>query len=249
VGNGGTNTDNLGAGGGIYVYSGTLQIAGNTIAENRASAGDNGFGGGIYLDQTRSWLEANTIVDNMAADGSNGRGGGVRIGICPIFTMTNNIIARNDASARGSGIAVAYSTGQLAHNTIAENLAGDGIGVRVDFASSGVVLYNNIIVDQTVGISNTNPGGSTVGAKYTLFESNGTNYGAGVNSTYEIPGPALLQPNYHLGPGSGAIDQAVTLYWVTTDIDGDSRPIGPAPDIGADEAWRWVFLPLVLRNS
>ena len=31
-------------------------------------------------------------------------------------------------------------------------------------------------------------------------------------------------------------------------IDGDSRPIGPLPDLGADEAWR-VFLPLVLRES
>ena len=248
TGNRGTNAPDLGAGGGIYVYSGTLQIAGNTIAENRASAGDNGFGGGIYLDQTRSWLEANMIVDNVAADGNNGRGGGVRIGICPTFTMTNNIVARNDASARGSGIAVAYSDGQLAHNTIVENLAGDGVGVRVDFSGSDVVLYNNIIVSHTVGISNTNPA-STVGAKYTLFEGNGMDYGGGVTSSNEVPGPAMLLADYHLGAGSNAINTAATLSWVTHDIDGDSRPIGDLPDIGADEAWRWVFLPLVLRNS
>ena len=246
VGNRGTNAPSLSAGGGIYVYSGTLQIAGNTIAENRASAGDNGFGGGIYLDQTRSWLEANTIVDNVAADGSNGRGGGVRIGICPVFTMTNNIIARNDASARGSGIAIAYSDGQLAHNTIAENLAGDGIGVRVDFSDSDVALTNNIIVSHTVGISNTNPA-STVEAEYTLFENNGTDYGTGVNSTYEIPSPAMLLSNYHISPGSAAIDAGVNAG-VFTDIDGDPRPIGPAPDVGADEFCRKVFLPLVLRD-
>ena len=36
--------------------------------------------------------------------------------------------------------------------------------------------------------------------------------------------------------------------WVETDEDGDRRPIGLLPDIGADEAWRWIFLPLVLRS-
>jgi hypothetical protein len=32
-----------------------------------------------------------------------------------------------------------------------------------------------------------------------------------------------------------AIDQAASLADVTDDFDGDARPIGPAPDIGADE--------------
>ena len=54
--------------------------------------------------------------------------------------------------------------------------------------------------------------------------------------------------DYHIGPGSAAIDAGVDAG-VLTDIDGDPRPIGPSFDIGADEAWRWVFLPLVLRNS
>jgi hypothetical protein len=34
---------------------------------------------------------------------------------------------------------------------------------------------------------------------------------------------------------TSAIDQAVTLSDVSDDFDGDARPIGPAPDVGADE--------------
>jgi hypothetical protein len=53
---------------------------------------------------------------------------------------------------------------------------------------------------------------------------------------------------YHLGLGSAAIDAGVATV-ENVDIDGESRPLGAAPDIGADEAlWRRVFLPLSLRN-
>jgi len=34
---------------------------------------------------------------------------------------------------------------------------------------------------------------------------------------------------------TAAIDQAVSLTQVTDDFDGDARPVGPAPDVGADE--------------
>ena len=53
--------------------------------------------------------------------------------------------------------------------------------------------------------------------------------------------------DYHIGVGSAAIDRGVDAG-VMTDMDGDHRPIGLLPDIGADEAWRWIFLPLVLRS-
>ena len=56
-----------------------------------------------------------------------------------------------------------------------------------------------------------------------------------------------LDTAFHLSPGSAAIDVAADVG-VAIDIDGDSRPIGDQPDIGADEAPLWVFLPLVLRN-
>lgn len=52
-----------------------------------------------------------------------------------------------------------------------------------------------------------------------------------------------------------AIDQAATLTAVTDDVDGDTRPYGPAPDIGADELdappfepTNWVYLPITLSE-
>jgi hypothetical protein len=235
VDNDGTNGENEGMGGGIFALDGTLHIAGNTVAGNRASGDEWGHGGGAYLQVTSLSMAGNTIVDNVAAGGSHGRGGGIRIVSCPAFTLTNNIVARNESSELGSGVAIADSSkGGLAHNTIAENSSGDGVGIHVDLNST-VTLVNNVIVSHTVGIVNADPGASTVNASYTLFEANTTNYNADVSSGDEIAGPAVLLPNYHISVSSNAIDQGVTLAWVTDDIDGDPRTYGAAPDVGADE--------------
>jgi hypothetical protein len=235
-------------GGGLASVLSVVHVEGNTIAGNRATPGEWGDGGGLYLENTLPTLEANTILDNTAADGPYGRGGGVSIVYCAGFTLTNNIVARNDASESGSGVAIAEtSTGQLAHNTIAENQPGDGVGVHVG-KDSEVFLYGNIIVSHTTGIVNADMIASNVAAEYTLFEANGLDYGAGVGSSFEVAGPAALLPDYHLGRLSGAIDQVPALGWVTRDIDGDWRPAGAASDVGADErAWR-IYVPVVLRS-
>ncbi len=230
-----TAPSSVGAGGGIYVYDGAPIITGNHILTNSASGGAISSGGGLYLDQTRPHLDGNVIAGNHSVGSTWGRGGGVRVALCPAFTLTNNIVARNEANDRGSGVAIAgNSVGTLAHNTIAENSAGDGIGVHVNSASD-VALINNIIVSHTVGITVADPGVSAVNATYTLFEANGTNYGPGVSSGNEIAGPAGLLPNYHLSAGSNAVDQGAPLTWVPDDIDGDLRTYGAAPDVGADE--------------
>ena len=58
----------------------------------------------------------------------------------------------------------------------------------------------------------------------------------------------------HLSPvATEAIDQAASLPQVTDDYDGDGRPIGPAPDVGADEYGEppvydyRLYLPLVIK--
>ena len=114
---------------------------------------------------------------------------------------------------------------------------------------SHLALVSNIIVNHTAGIRNSDLAGSSVEAKYTLFEANVADYGGGVISQYEVSGPAGLLADYHLGSTSGAIDQAPALSWLATDIDGDPRPMGAAPDVGADERRLYAYLPLVLRSA
>ncbi len=58
----------------------------------------------------------------------------------------------------------------------------------------------------------------------------------------------------HLLPtATSAIDRAAALAAVRDDFDGDARPLGPAPDVGADEyrahprPYLDIYLPLILR--
>ena len=63
-----------------------------------------------------------------------------------------------------------------------------------------------------------------------------------------LTGDPKLSDSYHLQSGSAAIDAGVDAG-VTTDIDGDARPQGSAPDIGADEFTEYnIYLPCILKN-
>jgi len=234
--------NSTGAGGGVIVYMGAPRIAGNHILSNSTSSQGSGIGGGLYAEAARIWLDGNTVLDNRAAGSTYSRGGGVRLSACPAFTLTNNIVARNAVSTTGSGVAIAASTGRMDYNTIADNRTGDGVGVYVQ-SSSQVTLTHNIIANQTVGISRTSD--TVVTAQSTLFDGNGSKYNAGVGSANEVSGPAALRADYHLKNWSAAIDRATPLAWVTADVDGDVRPFGAQPDVGADEAScnRYVLSP------
>jgi hypothetical protein len=63
--------------------------------------------------------------------------------------------------------------------------------------------------------------------------------------------PDFVAPDegdYHIGPDSAAIDAGVNVG-VNVDIDGQRRPSGAGYDIGADEFYFKVYLPLVIRLS
>jgi uncharacterized repeat protein (TIGR01451 family) len=96
-------------------------------------------------------------------------------------------------------------------------------------------MTNSILVSQTVGITVT--AGSTATLNGALWFGNGANTGGAGDITvnHEITGDLAFAPDgYHLTAASAAIDQGVDAG-VTTDIDGDPRPIGAGYDLGADE--------------
>jgi hypothetical protein len=109
---------------------------------------------------------------------------------------------------------------------------------------TSLAFTNTIIAGHhSVGITVTT--GSTATLEATLWGSsawaNGEDWGGGgtiVTGTINVWGdPAFVNPDggdYHIGPGSAAIDVGVDAG-VETDIDGEPRPTGTGHDIGADE--------------
>jgi hypothetical protein len=261
-----------GDGGAIFVNGGSAQIIDNFIAENTATwagglriinnanatvvgneimgnAAQNS-GGGIDVDccgGTTALVAQNVLIGNSAG----AYGGGIIVNATNAIVV-NNILASNQAGQGAAawldGMASYPVSTTLVHNTLVGGpVGGEGVWVGTHVSAT---LVNNIIVDHGTGITNTAPASSIVAADHTLFDGNGTDYGPGVGSANEVGGdPLFVDPahgDYHIRPGSAAIDQGMDAG-VTSDVDGDPRPIGPLPDLGADEALPRMFLPLVLR--
>jgi fibronectin-binding autotransporter adhesin len=249
-----SNTTENDHGGGVCVAGGSVTLTHNTVWHNTAF----GYGGGLSFSNARATLERNTIQANAAASEA-----GIEFEDSTA-TLVNNVVADNVKLGFpcASGIGIVDSTITLTHNTIARNRGitpSSGIYVAAPVAGASVVtLINNILVSHTVGI--TVSAGNTATLEATLWGdgvwANGTPWGGAgdvFTGTIDVWGePDFVHPNggdYHVGRDSAAIDRGVNAG-VATDIDGQRRPNGPLPDIGADEVAGWVlFLPATLRHS
>jgi hypothetical protein len=152
------STSGQGNGGGVYVSRGgfdqPITITRNLLRDNVASVSAGGAGGGFYLATAGSSasVDANTVFSNVASlnAGAAGLGGGVFILNSSSFRLTNNVVAANQASTRGSGIWVPDGGPGLAHTTLADNRGSPGLWVeRGGFSSLAVNYLSGIYV--TVG--------------------------------------------------------------------------------------------------
>ena len=242
-------------------YAGAVKIAyadahlvGNRFWNNQAV---NDYGA-LYVIRSTLEMDGNVITGTQCARVSGAYLWGVEA-----FTLTNNIIADNRSTyywISSPAVKIENSVGRLLHNTVARNRNFSGNNVGEEYGvlvvgSSTAWLTNTILVSHTLGVTAT--AGSTATLEGTLWGSgawaNGTDWGGDgtiLTGTVNIWGdPAFVDPDggdYHIGPASAARDAGVDAG-VTTDIDGDPRLPGSAPDIGADEA-RAIYLPLVVRN-
>lgn len=183
-------------------------------------------------------VERNLLVDcyQGISFGNAGHGAGDHIG----GIVRNNMIYASQP--HDVVIEMVHASGWLvAHNTALLLNPASGLtwGMEARFDDSqGTFAYN---------LTNMDIWGDRDGANGTLT-GNLTNAQSGwfVNAA---------AGDLHLAATAvAAIDQAASLPQVTDDFDGDGRPAGPAPDIGADEyggapfePTAWVYLPMVTR--
>jgi parallel beta-helix repeat protein len=242
-------------GGGIYlINSANPTLSGNTIQGNWGN-----LGSGVSVSGSdNATLSANIIQGNRDVYGSCG-GCSVHLSASANVALDNNVIAGNQA---GSGVCVEESTVVLRHTTLARGVDCAGSGVHIWRNGSSVWLTNTILVSHAVGI--TVAAGNTVTLAATLWGTDtwaNTNDWSGAGAintgTHNYWGdPGFVDPDagdYHIGPRSAARDVGLNTG-VNSDIDGDLRPLGPGPDLGADEYWppggfKYIFLPLVLQKT
>ncbi|MGD2079208.1 MAG: choice-of-anchor Q domain-containing protein, partial [Chloroflexota bacterium] len=137
----------------------------------------------------------------------------------------------------------------FAHVTAADNAVGGFLYAEThshDADLFQVALTNTLLsgFDNAFIASEYDPARLIIAHDHTLFENvtNQLNTLAGsptFTATNEIVGNALLDTTYHLQSGSDAIDTGMEAG-VADDIDGEFRPQGAGPDIGADEYLKLV---------
>jgi hypothetical protein len=265
----------VGEGGGLYMYKSQVVMSENRIRENLASRTSYGTGGGISVVVSDAVLEHNWVVSNTASLSSTaGMGGGLSFCSDVTATLSGDVVLSNTASSEGNGHGIDIGSHVLLTATnivVAKNHAsGSGGAIAIFTLSSTVTIVNSTVVSNTYkGILCS--GSPTVTLVNLILWGNGdemSGFGAAflylaysdVEDADTGPGVIHQDPlfvdaandDFRLQAGSPCIDAGAdpTIYpWVPgEDWDGDPRPNGSGYDIGADEFWAYIYLPLVLRE-
>jgi hypothetical protein len=242
-----------GHGGAIAAFDSAVVITNNRFTSNVAGA-RQGIAGAIYLNGssgTGPVVSGNAIFGNQASIDTNASpniGGGMYVYNVPNLRITNNVIAYNRDVEGAAGILLDGSSASIDHNTFAYNI---GVGLRVRFVSQ-VTAANNLFSGQSGTAVVADASGAVVDLQTTFFYQNaatseGVNNGVvteqdtinGFDPLFENAG----RYNFHLLANSPARDAGIATT-ISTDIDGDPRPVNDAADIGADEFMYKVGLPL-----
>jgi len=217
--------------------------------------------GGVNVDEDGGGLRATLALegealrmDRVRMQGNQARSQGAAIFIRKVGSdltsarLTNLLLAGNrTVSAELTASVIALGQGYdlaltLAHVTAADNLAPTFLRAAGPYAGQSltVTLTNTLIVSATNAFAASQWAGEvSIHHTNTLTHNVATlHYTEGGTPTFQainpLTGDPKLDATYHLQAGSAAIDAGVDAG-VTTDIDGDVRPQGMAPDVGADE--------------
>jgi hypothetical protein len=229
------SNSSVNGGAGFNFASGSTGVLhGNLVSRNTSS-----YGNGVSMWQAVVTATANTFMNNRQLDAL--RCGGDM----GYLLLINNVIASNsDIGVSADGGCQVYAV----HNTIVSNTRR---GVDASYGAI-MTLTSNIIADhpyyESIFVDPAQP--TTVTAFYNLYWNNGSDPVTGMGDVFGDP--MFVSPDnsdLHIGPGSAAIDQAWAFTGVGQDIDGEPRPIGAGPDMGADERAYFTYLPIMLRKN
>jgi fibronectin-binding autotransporter adhesin len=232
-------------GGGASLIGPYIDIRGGHFENNRTlvpSPDAIPCGGGGLISSGLLIITGTQFIKNTSA--SNGGG------ICADFDsqVVNAIFDRNVATLNGAAV---FFGGMRQYALLHTTIANSGLNPQAAIAvlSGTLNLTNTLIANHAIGISNT---AGMVYEDYNLFFNVITNTVDVTSGGHSLIGdPRFVDPphgDYHLQFSSAAIDHGVDAG-VTTDLDGNPRPIGLGFDIGAYEYQniRYLWLPVIRK--
>lgn len=202
-------------GGAVAIWHSSPTIRNCRVIESRAQDS----GGGIYCHNA-SPLIVNTVVSGNFAL----YGGGIVLTEASELTLVNSTVAGNHSTGWAGGIAVGAGATLTMVNSVVWGNAGDTLADDVYLSPTGTtsVSYSNIRLDD--------PGQTWAGTG-----------NMNLDPLFVDQRPAAEAPtdggDYHLRLSSPCIDAGTGTFpdLSQDDLDGDARPQGAGPEIGADE--------------
>jgi hypothetical protein len=219
------------------------------------------YANGIHMNGDLSQGGDGTISDALVEGNvihGNGAGGGSGINMDGVVNsvVRNNLLYDNHASGislyridGGSG-----SSGNLVVNNTIVNASNGRWCVNVTDGSTGNRIVNNALYNlhSFRGAITIDPASrpgftsdyNTVISRFSLDDGNSVvslatwqGQGYDTHSFVATPTDLYVAPgsDFHLKPGSPAIDAGNAADAPSSDLDGDPRPVGSGPDIGAYE--------------
>lgn len=238
-------------GGGLYVsqvpdtidgvpYGAGLVVSDSIISGN--SAGN--WGGGVYSDLSKTKFVRSSITGNTSAT----MGGAIAHPNAGITTSFENCILSDNLAYQAGMAKLNGGTLDIINSTIANNRATDHSGVIYNQLAT-ITIRNSILWGNQAGtvghIAHFNGGSITITDSIIQNDDDGNFTDAPfftATGTTEVNGFAseddpwfVGNGDYHIQTFSPAIDNASATYAPALDIDNQSRPLGAADDIGADE--------------
>jgi Ca2+-binding RTX toxin-like protein len=252
-------------GAGVYVEAGALSMSSVTVAGNTAASGAaSATGGGISIDSAALHaIVASTISGNAAQGVASATGGGLSVGAGAGVSLTNSTVSGNNSTAaggnaQGGGIASAGGT-SLTHTTVHANGAlatGTARGGSLLSSAGAIQLRATIVSSGTAGAGAQNcfsTGGGLNSLGFNLEApdfATGAQCGTSSVAQDRFAADAALAvladrggptQTHALLSNSLALDAIPTCFPLANDQRGESRPSGPACEIGSFE--RQVLAP------
>lgn len=230
-------------GGAIFNQSttGAATVTDSTFAANTATI----FGGGALVTAQGT---TNLTRDTFSRNNATGNPGGGAIDNDAILNVTDSTFTGNAAGTNGGGAVQNFGTATISWSTLSGNSSPFGANLHNFTTGASLTVRDSIVADGLGGGTNCSGSPAVVDGGYNIDDGVSCGFSTASHSRNSANpdlgalasngGPTQTMALSAKSPAVDAVSVTVSGCAHSTDQRGESRPQGPACDIGAYELFK-----------